>query len=87
MKEVVANIRYESDDGWRLTLEYGKTPDDKWINGRMVLRNADHEFIDIDRDHVEIAKRNNLKLEWSTDTEQEEPEYLERIPMGSKRFL
>lgn len=53
---------YRSLDGHVMRREWGKTPNDNYMNGRWVLREKDGNVIDWDKYRSDIAERNNIKL-------------------------
>ena len=59
----VRQDRYESNDGYVMQREYGKTPNGNPLNGRWVLRNASGDMVDFDRYQNDLAEHYNLRLE------------------------
>jgi hypothetical protein len=54
--------RYESEDGYVMQREQGKTPNGNEIGGRWVLRDPLGNMVEIDQYRNDLAERHHLDL-------------------------
>lgn len=57
------DIKYEFNNGWTLTREYGKSPNGNNYNGQWVLRDSDNKYVYHDRYRNDIAEMFNINLD------------------------
>lgn len=63
IKTFYETVSYHNADGWTIVREWGTHPVSKEpLSGKWVLRNKEHEFIDVDAFRNDLAERNNFGL-------------------------
>ncbi len=63
----ISEDRYESEEGWVMQREYGKSPNGNDYNGVWVLRDDKGNYLDHNRYRYDIEARHQLDIRPPTD--------------------
>lgn len=58
----VSHTRYESDCGWKMEREYGKTPNGNLLGGNWVLRDPHGRFVEYNQYRHDLIERFKMKI-------------------------